>query len=169
MLILCFAGVILLGFAIPERLVIPVYGATQYDWNHNTFWYSPWGASGVHKGIDIFGSAGTPVIASTSGVVIFRGEFTISGKMLVILGPKWRIHYYSHLQDYNVSWGDVVCRSENIGAVGTSGNAKGKPPHLHYTIFSLIPYLWRWDVAPQGWKKIFFLNPSSELIAKPPA
>jgi len=32
-----------------------VLGATPKDWNHATFWYEPWGKSGVHKGIDIFG------------------------------------------------------------------------------------------------------------------
>jgi len=163
---LCFAGVILLGLAIPERLVIPVYGATQNDWNHNTFWYSPWGASGVHQGIDIFGSAGTPVIASTFGIVVYKGELAPGGKVLAILGPKWRIHYYAHLQNYNASWGNVVYQTERMGSVGTSGNAKGKPPHLHYAIFSLIPHPWRWDAAPQGWKKMFFLNPGSKLLAE---
>ncbi len=167
-LILCFAGIILLGFSVPERLVIPVHGATKNDWNHNTFWYSPWGVSGVHRGIDIFGSAGTPVIASTFGIVVYKGEAAIGGKILIVLGPKWRIHFYTHLQDYNVNWGSIVSRAEHIGFVGASGNAKGKPPHLHYAIFSLIPYPWLWDAAPQGWKKMFFLNPGSKLIGKNP-
>ena len=32
-----------------------------------------------------------------------------------------------------------------LGTVGDSGNARGKPPHLHYAILSLLPYPWRAD------------------------
>ena len=56
------------GFLLPERLAIPVAGATSADWNHETFWYEPWGASGVHKGIDIFAPEGRPVVAATPGL-----------------------------------------------------------------------------------------------------
>ena len=41
--------VILSGFLVPEPRVIPVAHATSTDWNSNTFWYEPWGSSGVHK------------------------------------------------------------------------------------------------------------------------
>jgi hypothetical protein len=51
-------------FAIPENARIPVQGASVRDWNPRAFWYEPWGASGVHKGIDIFAPRGRPVIAS---------------------------------------------------------------------------------------------------------
>jgi murein DD-endopeptidase MepM/ murein hydrolase activator NlpD len=54
-------------------------------------------------------------------------------------------------------------RSEALGIVGTTGNAKGKPPHLHYAIVTLIPYPWRIDSKPQGWKKMFYLNPIDYL------
>lgn len=42
------------GYLVPESPIIPVKGASSKDWNSQTFWYEPWGASGVHKGIDIF-------------------------------------------------------------------------------------------------------------------
>lgn len=77
----------------------------------------------------------------------------------MVLGPKWRIHYYAHLRDINVGFFDLLSAGETVGTVGTTGNAKGKQPHLHYSIFTLIPYLWRIDGAPQGWLKMFFLNP----------
>ena len=49
-------AVLTAGLLIPERAVIPVEGATPRDWNAKSFWYEPWGISGVHKGIDIFDS-----------------------------------------------------------------------------------------------------------------
>ena len=54
------ATLLIIGLLIPEKIMIPVQGATPKDWNHNTFWYEPWGKSGVHKGIDIFGKKNTP-------------------------------------------------------------------------------------------------------------
>ena len=68
-------AVLLAGFAVPERLAVPVAGASDTDWNHDTFWYAPWGRSGVHKGIDIFARYETPVVAASFGLVVFRGRF----------------------------------------------------------------------------------------------
>ena len=52
--LLIIFSTIALGYLIPENLSIPVKGATTADWNDHSFWYEPWGKSGVHKGIDIF-------------------------------------------------------------------------------------------------------------------
>ena len=155
--------IILSGFLLPQKIVIPVKNAAVSDWHTKTFWYEPWGKSGVHKGIDIFAKAGTPVIAATYGVVVYKAKIKRGGNVVAILGPKWRIHYYAHLAEINVHTGDYVSTAEKIGTVGDSGNAKGKPPHLHYAILTIIPYLWRWDGATQGWKKIIYLNPDLQL------
>jgi murein DD-endopeptidase MepM/ murein hydrolase activator NlpD len=153
------------GFVLPEQPIIPVRGATARDWNHNTFWFEPWGKSGVHKGIDIFSPMGTPVIASTYGMVVYTGILNLGGNVVVILSPGWRLHYYAHLQHIDTGIGALVGTSQPIGTVGNSGNARDKPSHLHYTILSIVPYLWRWDNSTQGWKKMFFLNPSEQFIA----
>jgi len=157
------AILIVIGFLLPENLIIPVQGATTRDWNHKTFWYEPWGKSGVHKGIDIFAKKGTPLLSATSGVVVYTGKFGIGGNVIIVLGAKWKIHYYAHLKSKNVSVGEFVSTSQKIGTIGNSGNAKGKPAHVHYSIVTLFPYVWRWDNSTQGWKKIFYLNPSEIL------
>jgi len=152
---------IIVGLLLPEKAIIPVQNATTKDWNQETFWYEPWGSSGVHKGIDIFGSKGTPLLSATDGVVIFSGDISKGGKVIAVLGPKWRIHYYAHLDSATVSAGKWVSRGETVGTLGDSGNAAGKPPHLHYSILTLVPYPWRWDLSTQGWKKMFYLDPGA--------
>lgn len=158
-----FCVVVLAGFAFPEHLIIPVEGAASRDWNHETFWFEPWGSSGVHKGIDIFAKKGTPVVSAVHGIVCYQGQRSQGGTVIAVLGPKWRVHYYSHLNRATARAGTPVFPGSVIGEVGDSGNAKGKPPHLHYAIITVIPYPWRWDGATMGWKKMFFLNPSERL------
>ncbi len=115
--------VVLVGFLIPERSVVPVAGATVSDWNENTLWYEPWGASGVHKGIDVFAPEGTGVLAATGGLVVFQGSNDLGGNIILIPGPKWRFHYYAHLASSDAAVGGLVSRGERIGTVGSSGLA----------------------------------------------
>lgn len=156
-----FLLVILVGYLIPGRLIVPVDGASVSDWNGNTFWYEPWGASGVHKGIDIFAPKGKHVLAATGGLVVFQGNNKLGGNIVLVLGPKWRLHYYAHMESSTVSFADFMSRGESIGLIGNSGNASGKQSHLHYVILSLIPYPWLADTRTQGWKKMFYLDRKS--------
>lgn len=151
------------GFLIPERIKIPVLGASTQDWNHKTFWFEPWGSSGVHKGIDIFGKFGTSVLSTTDGIVLYSGQIRKGGNVVAVLGPNWRIHYFAHLDTINTSVLRVVKSGGKIGTLGDSGNAKGKPPHVHYSIVRLIPIPWAIDNSSQGYKKAFYINPSSYL------
>lgn len=155
--------IFILGFLIPQDLKMPVHKATESDYNSNTFWYFPWGKSVTHKGVDIFAKKGTTINSSTLGIVLYKGEIKTGGKIVVILGPKWRLHYYAHLEEIKTSTLALVDKKSLIGTVGTSGNAVGKQAHLHYSILTLIPYLWRIDNDRQGWKKMFFLNPIKYL------
>jgi hypothetical protein len=102
--------VFLAGYLVPERLVIPVEGATTPDWNDATFWYEPWGASGVHKGIDIFAPKGKHVLAATGGLVVFSGNNSRGGNVSLVLGPKWRFHYYAHMDASLATFGEFVSR-----------------------------------------------------------
>lgn len=142
---------------------MPVEGATKSDYNKDTFWYYPWGKSVTHKGVDIFAREGTTLKSSTCGLVLYSGNVSIGGNVVLILGPKWRLHYYAHLKDLKTSTFSWTNREELIGTVGSSGNAKGKAPHLHYSIVTPIPYFWRIDTDKQGWKKMFYLNPLDYL------
>ena len=152
-----------MGFLIPEKFNMPVQNAHTADYNAESFWYYPWGKSGTHKGVDIFAKEGTSVLAATGGIVLYSGTMGRGGNVLIILGPKWRMHYYAHLQTQIASTGEFVSAGEEIATVGTTGNAAGKSPHLHYSISTIIPYIWRADSSPQGWKKMFYLDPTEKL------
>lgn len=154
------AIILALGLLLPGRGAVPVQNASHQDWNQHSFWFSPWGKSGVHKGIDIFAPKGTRVISSNVGLVIFTGNVAMGGNVVAVLGPKWRIYYYAHLNAINANTFDLAGKGDIIGSVGDSGNAKGKPAHLHYSVYSLIPCPWRFSTETQGWKKIFFMNQS---------
>lgn len=165
--LLLITGVLLvlaLGFVLPESQCIPVSGASPADWNPKSFWYYPWGRSGTHKGIDIFAKEGTAVVAATAGWVVSAGDNGIGGNYVLILGAKWRFHYYAHLQQIGIQPGRWAAVGQTIGTVGTTGNAKGKPPHLHYAILTPYPQPWRYDPAlPQAWQRLFFVDPNRFL------
>ena len=153
----------IVGFVVPQDLRMPVAGANANSYNHETFWYEGWGSSVVHKGVDIFAKRGTPIHSSTLGIVVAASEGGKGGKYVVILGPKWRLHYYAHLDEITTKPFTLVSHDTVIGTVGNTGNAATTPAHLHYSIATLVPYPWRIDDAPLGWQKMFYLNPIEYL------
>lgn len=163
---LALALMLLAGCLIPESPLIPVKGASSKDWNSQTFWYEPWGASGVHKGIDIFATKNTEVIAPTAMLILYRGDFFQGGNVVVGLGSQWQIHYFAHLAKIEPSAGWLIYPGETLGTVGDTGNAQGKPAHLHYSILSLLPKPWLMDTSTQGYKKAFYQNPIRYLEAQ---
>ena len=89
-----------------------------------------------HEGIDIFAPRGTPIQATTQGIVSKVGEDALGGRVVVIVGPGGAGHYYAHLEDYaDIAPNDWVNSGDIIGYVGDSGNAKGTPTHVHYGIY----------------------------------
>ncbi|HVU55994.1 MAG TPA: M23 family metallopeptidase [Puia sp.] len=158
-LLLCAAVILVVGFLIPQHLSMPVEGATRSCYDQHSYWAYPWGKSVTHKGIDIFSKAGTSVHPATGGLVVYAGQNHLGGNVVYVLGPKWRLHYYAHMREVTTHTLSIVGKNSTLGTVGTTGNAQGKPPHLHYTIKTMVPYFWRADKSIQGWKKMFFLNP----------
>ena len=156
-------AIVVIGLLIPQNLKMPVVGAGSNSYNHETFWYEGWGTSIVHKGIDVFAKKGTSVHSSTWGIVLLSTEYGKGGKFVVTLGPKWRLHYYAHLDEIKTTAFSFVTQDTEIGTVGNTGNAITTPAHLHYGIATLIPYPWRIDDAPLGWQKMFYLNPIDYL------
>ena len=117
---------LIVGFLIPQNLSMPVKGASKFDYNSKSFWAYPWGKSVTHKGVDIFAKKGTEINSSTFGLVLSAGEIGRGGKFAIVIGPKWRLHYYAHLDELKTSALNFVHKKSIIGTVATSGNAAGK-------------------------------------------
>lgn len=159
-ILMCLLILLLIGYLLPSHLIIPVKGASLESWDRESFWFYPWGESGTHKGIDIFAPKGTEVIAPVGGIVMSTGITNRGGKVVYLLGPKWRVYYFAHLDSILVHTGSFVSRGHLLGTVGNTGNASGKPYHLHFSMVTVLPYFWNYDrTTRQGYLKMFYLNP----------
>jgi len=89
-----------------------------------------WGR--MHRGIDISGKTGTPVLAARDGTVTFAGVKGGYGN-IVILGHEDEYETrYAHLSTIKASVGDAVQTGDVIGLMGSTGRSTG--PHLHFEI-----------------------------------
>jgi len=100
-------------------------------------WGAARGEGRRHEGVDIFAPRGTPIRATTRGMVMNIGANRLGGRTVMVLGPAGQRHYYAHLERYpNLRAGNWIEAGTVVGYVGDSGNAQGTPPHLHYGIYT---------------------------------
>lgn len=101
-------------------------------------WEAPRGTDRFHEGQDIFAPKGTPIFSATSGYVYKVGENNLGGQTVSVIGDGGRVYYYAHLDSYapGIAVGDPVTRNTVLGYVGTTGNAQGTPPHLHFGVYT---------------------------------
>lgn len=102
-------------------------------------WHAPRGTGRLHEGQDIFAPRGTPILSATSGLVYRIGENNLGGQTVSVIGSGGRVYYYAHLDSYaaGLEVGDRVSTRTVLGYVGTTGNAQGTPPHLHFGVYTL--------------------------------
>jgi peptidoglycan LD-endopeptidase LytH len=92
------------------------------------------GGAREHKGVDIFASRGTPVLAAENGIISRTGTNNLGGNV-VWLTTLNKSLYYAHLDSQAVSPLQVVKKGDTLGFVGNTGNARYTPPHLHFGIY----------------------------------
>lgn len=88
--------------------------------------------SGLHKGLDIANSRGTPITTTASGIVIFADWHAGYGKKIIIFHSEEYSTIYAHLSSISVKVGDEVSKGDIIGYMGNTGRSTG--PHLHYEV-----------------------------------
>ncbi|HEX3253479.1 MAG TPA: M23 family metallopeptidase [Pyrinomonadaceae bacterium] len=101
-------------------------------------WQAPRGTDRHHEGQDIFAPRGTPILSATRGIIYNIGENNLGGQTVSVIGSGGRIYYYAHLDSYarGIEVGDRVTTRTVLGYVGTTGNAQGTPPHLHFGVYT---------------------------------
>ncbi|MDF0553572.1 peptidoglycan DD-metalloendopeptidase family protein [Kamptonema sp. UHCC 0994] len=107
------------GFIWPAKGVL----SSGYGWR--------WGR--MHKGIDIAGDIGTPIVAADAGVVTYAawndGGY---GYLVEVTHPNGSVTLYGHNNRILVQEGQRVAQGQQISEMGSTGFSTG--PHLHFEI-----------------------------------
>ena len=90
-----------------------------------------WGTN--HNGIDIANSIGTPIYATTDGVVAESGPASGFGMWVRVQHPDDTVSVYGHINESLVREGQRVAAGEQIATMGNRGQSTG--PHLHFEIW----------------------------------
>ncbi len=100
-------------------------------------WGAPRSGGRQHEGQDIFAPKGTRILSATNGYVYKIGENNLGGQTVSVISSGGRVYYYAHLDAYapGLEVGDPVTTRTLLGFVGTTGNAQGTPPHLHFGVY----------------------------------
>jgi murein DD-endopeptidase MepM/ murein hydrolase activator NlpD len=128
-----------------RQLLLPVQGYDLHQLRDN---FAEKRGGRVHEAIDMAAARGTPVLAVDDGVV--KKLFTSAAGGLTVYefdGDASYAYYYAHLDRYaeGLHEGQAVKKGDRLGYVGTSGNAPPNTPHLHFTIFKLLPTKHWWE------------------------
>ncbi len=94
-------------------------------------WGFPRSGGRFHEGNDLFARRGTPAVATVSGTVV-QTDGKLGGNQVKLLGDDGVGYYYTHLDSFGAE--GRVSAGTVIGYVGTTGNAAGGPPHVHFEI-----------------------------------
>lgn len=114
--------------ALPSRL--PLRGGINSAFGPRL---SPWtGAPEFHAGVDLAAGPGTPVKATSAGVVRFAGTAEGYGQSIILDHGAGIESRFGHLQKIGVARGQRVERGQLIGLTGNTGRSTA--PHLHYEV-----------------------------------
>ena len=119
-----------------RRIAMPLEDVTKRQISDT--WGAPRGTGRSHEGQDIFAPKGTPILSATNGYIYKIGQNNLGGQTVSVISAGGRVYYYAHLDRYapNIEVGDVVTTRTVLGYVGTTGNAVGTPPHLHFGVYT---------------------------------
>ncbi len=111
----------------------PVAGEAWWsdDWYHPRF--TP--EFHFHEGTDIFAARGTPVRAPVDGILEYSNGGA-GGLGATVHEANGTYYYMCHLDSFarDLTTGSRVKQGQVVGFVGSSGNADGDAPHVHFEI-----------------------------------
>jgi len=86
-----------------------------------------------HNGVDIAAAQGTDIISPLAGqVALVHENMFYTGKTIMLDHGLGVTSVYAHMQQIQVSLGQVVEQGQVLGQVGQTGRATG--PHLHWGV-----------------------------------
>lgn len=146
-----------------------IVGFGQFPLAGEAYWSDDWYQARftpefhLHKGTDIFAARGTPVRAPVDGRVEFASEGA-GGLVAYVTGADGTFYYMAHLDRFapDVRSGQSVKQGRVIAFNGSSGNAEGSSPHVHFEIHpgggeavNPKPFIDRWvQEAISGLQKV---------------
>lgn len=114
--------------------VFPVWGPASFGDSFGAFRADV--AGNWHHGEDIVATHGAPLLAVADGTLFSVGWNDIGGWRLWLRDAQGNQFYYAHLSAYSslAVEGATVKAGDVIGFVGTTGDAEGGVPHVHFEI-----------------------------------
>src|SRR5450759_1309623 len=102
----------------------------------------------AHEALDIVAPRGTEVLAVAEGNVVKL--FTSKPGGLTVYqfdNSRTWCYYYAHMDRYalRLKEGMLLRKGDVLGYVGSTGNASGDAPHLHFAVFQLGPEKHWWQ------------------------
>jgi hypothetical protein len=91
-------------------------------------------AAGQHRGVDVGGSAGEPVLAPAAGSVTFAGTVPGGGRTITIRTPDGLAVTLLHLGTIAEVKGASVAEGAQVGTLGSSGTSEWAEPYVHLGI-----------------------------------
>ncbi|MDX8359786.1 M23 family metallopeptidase [Cytobacillus sp. IB215316] len=88
--------------------------------------------NGRHKGLDISGQSGSPIMAAASGTVLKSYYSNTYGNVVFIKHNNGIETVYAHMKNRYVVEGEEVKTGQQIGELGSTGRSTG--PHLHFEV-----------------------------------
>ncbi|MEG0338820.1 MAG: M23 family metallopeptidase [Oscillospiraceae bacterium] len=93
----------------------------------------------AHRGLDIRGAYGTPILAADNGIVQFAGSgrgsaYWSYGNFVKLVHSNGTTTLYGHCSSVAVSSGDYVSKGEVIAYVGSTGRSSGNHCHFETTL-----------------------------------
>jgi murein DD-endopeptidase MepM/ murein hydrolase activator NlpD len=85
-----------------------------------------------HDGVDIAAPRGTPILAAADGRVVYAGEQSGYGSLVILRHGGGLLTVYAHASELLVREGEEVRAGTPVARVGQSGRTTG--PHLHFEV-----------------------------------
>ena len=116
--------------ATASAMTCPVGGFSTFS----DTWGAPRSGGRRHQGVDFLAARGTPVVAVEDGTVERMQNGGLGGITVWLRGRGGDSYYYAHLDAWapGLSVNQEVSVGQQLGIVGTTGNAPSHIPHLHW-------------------------------------